>query len=405
MRELKEKNVLFRGLVRRIPSTTYGTFSLYGYPAKFIPQVVAYVLERYVHPGMKVFDPFAGCGTTGLVARLYGFDYELWDLNPMLKVLHDAAILEPKKVNVTALLDRMTISTEEFRPRWSKLNYWFPEEFLPLLYRVWGFYHSLSDDYLKLVLTVPLLKTTRYFSYDDPQRQKLSKSPKSEARIRSLLNSDWRAEFFRMLKEEVEKALHKMREYWSLGPKAVTAVVKGDVDTLTEKLDEDVDVLITSPPYLQSHEYIRQAKMDLFWLGHSEEYIKTLSRLEIPYRSVMRQPVHSETFLRWREEIKKPHLREIFNRYFWGVIGALARLSEHISSYMFIFVGRASVRGQSVPIDQIFAEHFSSMDWVHEATLVDTIVARRMFSYGVNPATGVKDRRTRTENLVILQRE
>lgn len=405
MRELKEKNVLFRGLVRRIPSTTYGTFSLYGYPAKFIPQVVAYVLERYVHPGMKVFDPFAGCGTTGLVARLYGFDYELWDLNPMLKVLHDAAILEPKKVNVTALLDRMTISTEEFRPRWSKLNYWFPEEFLPLLYRVWGFYHSLSDDYLKLVLTVPLLKTTRYFSYDDPQRQKLSKSPKSEARIRSLLNSDWRAEFFRMLKEEVEKALHKMREYWSLGPKAVTAVVKGDVDTLTEKLDEDVDVLITSPPYLQSHEYIRQAKMDLFWLGHSEEYIKTLSRLEIPYRSVMRQPVHSETFLRWREEIKKPHLREIFNRYFWGVIGALARLSEHISSYMFIFVGRASVRGQSVPIDQIFAEHFSSMDWVHEATLVDTIVARRMFSYGVNPATGVKDRRTRTENLVILRRE
>jgi len=71
---------------------------------------------------------------------------------------------------------------------------------------------------------------------------------------------------------------------------------------------------------------------------------------------------------------------------------------------MFLFVGRASMRGKPVPIDEIFAEHFSSLGWVHESTLKDKIVARRLFSYKVNPATGIEDMRTPTENLVILKK-
>ncbi|MBS7251898.1 MAG: hypothetical protein KIH08_15105, partial [Candidatus Freyarchaeota archaeon] len=67
-------------MVPEIPTTTYGTFSIYKYPAKFIPQIIAYILKEYAKPGMKVFDPFAGYGTVGVVSRVYGYDYELWDL-------------------------------------------------------------------------------------------------------------------------------------------------------------------------------------------------------------------------------------------------------------------------------------------------------------------------------------
>ena len=44
--EKKYENVSFRNLVN-IPSTTHATFGLYRYPAKFIPHVVAYILENY----------------------------------------------------------------------------------------------------------------------------------------------------------------------------------------------------------------------------------------------------------------------------------------------------------------------------------------------------------------------
>lgn len=66
------KEILFRKFTAKIPSTKHGVFSLYKYPARFIPQVPAFVMENYAKSGMKIFDPFAGFGTVGFVARLYG---------------------------------------------------------------------------------------------------------------------------------------------------------------------------------------------------------------------------------------------------------------------------------------------------------------------------------------------
>lgn len=395
--------VSFRHIVN-IPSTTYATFGIYRYPAKFIPHVVAYVLENYGTPGMKVFDPFAGCGTTGIVARMYGYDYELWDLNPMLEILHAAAIMEPIKIDINEIFYRMQTSKEEFVPKWSRIDYWFPPEFLPFLYRIWGYYHFISNNNLKLLLAVPLLKVTRYFSYDDMQRQKLSKSPKSKKRINEILAGNWQNLFFEMLKKEVEKMLDKLHEYQSLKPKSVHSCIRAGVDVLQEQLMEERDILITSPPYLQSQEYIRQAKMDLFWLGYSEEEVKKLSKLEIPYRNIDPYSIYSETFLQYRSTITDEHIRKIFDRYFWGILRAFSSLQKMITTYLFIFVGHASVRGKSIPIDKIFIEHLSTLGWKYEGTLIDRIVSRRLFSYNVNPATGLVDMRTPTENLIILKR-
>jgi len=404
---MQETAVVFRELVKDIPSTTYGTFALYRYPAKFIPQVIAYTLNKYANPNMTVFDPFAGYGTAGLVSRIYGCEYELWDLNPLLKTFHKISTLEPDlfaACKVSNILTEMKTSHKEFIPQWSNLNYWFHQDFLPFLSRIWGFYHSMDDECYKLLLTIPLLKATRYFSYDDSQRQKLSKSKKSQKRVESLRDCDWRSKFYQMVEVDTRRILKGIQDYHSLSPRPVEYVIKAGIDTMFENLEEERDILITSPPYLQSQEYIRQAKLDLFWLGYSEEKVKELSKLEIPYRNIEPKPILSETYMRFRNNLEGDKLRIVFDRYFWGVLGALTRLQERISSYLFLFVGRASMRGIPIPLDIIFAEHFTVLGWIHEATLVDSIVARRMFNYSKNPATGLKDNRTLTENLVILRK-
>lgn len=398
------KKVIFREMIQ-LPSTTYATFGLYRYPAKFIPHVIAYILGQYAKPEMKVFDPFAGSGTVGIMSRLYGNDYELWDLNPMIEVLHKIAIMKPTEINMNEITQQMLSFGNDFVPQWSRIENWFPDEFLPFLYKVWGYYHSLSDKDLKLVLTVPLLKTTRYFSYDDPQRQKLTKSSKSEERVNCLLSIDWKKQFMYLLQNEITRVLKGIREYNQRSPKKVRGVVKGGVDSLNEELKEEKDILITSPPYMQSQEYIRQAKLDLFWLGHTENEIKALSRLEIPYRSVAPCPIYSDTFLEYEASIQEKHIRKIFDNYFWGVIGAFTRLQENITSYLFLFVGHSSTRGKATPIDKILVEHLTHLGWHHKATLMDKIVNRRLFSYRVNPATGIKDARTPTENLLILKKK
>jgi len=50
-----EHKILLRKAASKVPSSGFGLFSLYKYPAKFIPQVPAFVIENYAKKGMKVF--------------------------------------------------------------------------------------------------------------------------------------------------------------------------------------------------------------------------------------------------------------------------------------------------------------------------------------------------------------
>lgn len=406
----KEVRVAFRSLSKRIPSTTYGTFGLYRYPAKFIPQVVSYIFDCYGQGGKSVIDPFAGSGTTGLVARLYGMPYELWDLNPMLALLHEVAIMEPVPVRIDRIVNEMRCSQERFLPEWSNLGYWFPEPVLKVLSRLFGYYHAIPYSPVKLLISIPLLKVMRKFSYNDHQRQKLSRSPVAVRRVERLMADDWQAQLFTMIEEEIRIVQRKLTEYQSLlseEPQILSYQIRAGIDAIEHSTlaSGEWEMLVTSPPYLQAQEYIRCSKLDLFWLGFSEETIRQLSRLELPYRGVPPIPIYSDTYHGFHASIQESRLRKLFECYFHGVLQVLTNLSYRVRERMFLFVGPASVRSVAIPIDQIFWEHFSALGWEHEATLIDSIVARVMFRSEKNPATGLADRRMATEHLVILRRQ
>lgn len=399
----KRVSLLFRHSVPEIPSTTYGTFALYKYPAKFIPQVIAYILKNFAKPGMSVFDPFAGYGTMGIVAKVYGYDYEMWDLNPLLDVIHTTAILEIPRVDIQKLLKEVKASETGFLPKWSNLSYWFPEEFIPLLSKTWGFVHSLRD-VRKYLLIIPLINVTRFFSWGDEKVHKLYKSKYSREKIEKLLAGDWKGKFYDMLEKEIIKIMKKIWEYNELKPKKVNYKIQSGVDTLEKDLEEEVNILITSPPYLQAQEYIRSTKLELFWLGYDEACIKELSKKELPYREVPNISIYSEKFYHYREKIQETHLRVLYDRYFCGILGVLTHLGEKVRNYMCIFVGPAKVRTLPIPIDEIITEHLSHFGWEHKVTFIDRIVGRVMPETGINPASGMEDSRIKTEHLVILER-
>lgn len=395
--------VRFRDMVPEIPSTTYGTFAVYKYPAKFIPQVVAFTLKKYGKIGMRVFDPYAGHGTTGLVARIYGFDYELWDLNPLLQVIHAAAITPQDQLNLSSIMKKMRRWDEEFIPEWSNLEYWMPSVFLPTLAKIWSYIHSLKSETRNLLL-VPMLKVTRYFSWSDHKIHKLYKSKFARVKVKQLLSTKWKPKLYHMLEKEISLLLRKIREYKRLKPKPVNYRLKEGIDVLQSQLKSSADILITSPPYLQAQEYIRSTKLELFWLGYKEALIRKLSRMEIPYGQVEKIRIHSETFFDYRNRIEEPHLLRLFDAYFHGILRSFSNLGEKITSYLCIFVGPAKIRGIRVPIAKIITEHLSDFGWKHKLTYIDRIVARVMFQTGVNPASGLKDERMRTEHLVVLNR-
>jgi len=365
--------------------------------------VIAYVLKKYAKPGMKIFDPFAGYGTVGVVSRVYGYDYELWDLNPIINIIHDTAVMKNPKVNFLDLMKEIKNSREEFIPRWSNLNYWFPEDFIPILSKSWGFAHSLTDE-TKYLLLIPLIKVTRYFSYCDEKVHKIYKSNYSRKKIEELLKKDWKSQFYKMLEKEIFKLLKKVWEYNRLNPKIVNYKIRSGIDTLETKLENNVNILITSPPYLHAQEYIRSTKLELFWLGYEESYIKELSKKEIPYRAVNEIKIYSNKYFEFRDKIKENHLKILYERYFHAILNTFAALEEKVTDYMCIFVGPAKIRTTSIPIDDIIIEHLKEFGWKHEVTFIDKIVSRVMFESNVNPASGEKDSRIKTEHLVVLKK-
>jgi hypothetical protein len=397
------QEILFRK-TSAIPSPSFGVFSLYKYPAKFIPQVPAFVIENYAKKGMKVFDPFAGSAAVGYAARLYGLDYELWDLNPLLEHLHSLCEIQPKPLD-KSLTHKLKAHPQEFLPSWKNLSYWHPEEFMVLLSKAWSFYHYSADEYTKRLLLVPLLKLTKDFSYADEKIHKLYKSKHAKEKVERLLKGDYQGLFYGMLERELQKTLQKLSEYQSLKPQKVNSTVKAGVDVLEEDLRDAVNILITSPPYLQAQEYIRSTKLELFWLGYPESYIQSLSKKEIPYREVPAIEVLSETYYAYRKAIEEKHLLKLYDNYFFAVLSTLERLSQKVSDYMFVFVGPAKIRGQEIPIHEVICQHLTAKgEWVHERTYVDRIVSRVMFRAKENPATGLEDQKMEREYLVVLRR-
>jgi hypothetical protein len=404
MAKTLEHEILLRKAVLKIPSSNFGIFAFYKYPAKFIPQVPAFVMENYVKKGMKVFDPFAGFGTVGYTARVYGLEYELWDLNPLLGYFHSLCELEIKPLD-KGLIDRIKACSQEFVPSWSNLEYWYPAEFISLLSKAWGFYHWVADEYTKKLLLVPLLRLTKYFSNADEKIYKLYKSRHAKKKVERLLKEDYKVLFYSLLEKDLRKLERRLKEYKSLDPELVNCKVKAGVDVLEEDLDGFVDVLITSPPYLQAQEYIRTTKLELFWLGFTEEYIRSLAKKEIPYRDVPKIGIFSDTYYTYRGFIEEEHLLELYDNYFYALLSVFERLSEKVVDYMFVFVGPAKIRGCEIPIHRIVIEHMEGTgNWVHERTYVDKIVSRVMFSTERNPATGIEDQRIDREYLVVLRR-
>lgn len=386
----------FRRLILEIPNTNYASHGMYQYPAEFIPQVVRFVIKRFMRDKEGiVFDPFAGGGTVGVEAQILGVNCILWDLNPLIEHLMEAKILRCYEDELIEFNEEVNTLLEyhgkEFLPEWSHIGYWHPYEMLTELKRLWGYVHYECKSKFKPLLKLALIKISREFSYGDNQIPKLFRSKRKKLEIKELLKTDWKGKIKHRTREEIINLYNKAVEFTKLaGEKNVRCEVKGGIDVLSEqtRLDDEISLLITSPPYLTAHEYIRSSKLELFWLGYDVRTIKKLLKLEIPYNRPPPLDIQSPTFKEYREKIKgkRPDLLRYYDAYFYSIISAFEKFGENIKSngYMAIFVGNASLGGLNVPIHLILREHLSKAGFEHFKTYVDEIKARRLFRGRLN---------------------
>ena len=383
--------VSFRELVPEITDTGYLTHGIVSYPAKFIPQVVRYAISTYTQEDDWIIDPFAGSGTVGVETYLCRRNAILFDLNLLLNHIMPLKVYRGGerlgKEHLCNLLDGMQNNkTDLFTPEWTNVEYWYAPEILDLLSQYWGFIHNIEQGVYTGIIKAALLKVSKRFSYTEHRTPKLARSKRKLAAIDELLQEDWQEQLKQIVQDHSLKTLTDINNFMMhTGDDQNQVEFQGGVDSSYIDVPRECDALITSPPYLQAQEYIRSTKLDLFWLGHTEEEVRELSRLEIPYRKADRI-IHTDTLDKVREQLTRQDLINRLDSYFCHTINALENAMNRLkpNAAACIFVGNPRIDGITVELWRILSEYFTERGFSHEKVYEDRIKTRQLFGVRKN---------------------
>ncbi|WP_429308752.1 hypothetical protein [Paraburkholderia sp. GAS38] len=246
-------------------NTTRLTHGLHRFPAKYIPQIPRWAMRQFTTQASVVLDPFMGSGTT-LVEGLCSVNQTFGtDIDPLARLISAA---KTAKYNAQRLA-RLTAVLLEARkgPKGAfvlpmsevkNVGHWFNDEAWQTLSSIFAAIERLDcseteRNYFFCIFSSIL----RWVSNADDQTQKtyvsgtLKKNPPpvwetfEKALIKSL---------------NAVKSLDDQR-----GPGAASLL---DGSALSIPLpDGAVDLVVTSPPYLDSVDYMYNFMLEYFWLG------------------------------------------------------------------------------------------------------------------------------------------
>jgi hypothetical protein len=234
---------------------------LHPYLGKYVPQLVEALLERYVRPGGRVLDPFAGSGTTLVQSLESGYDavgVDVAAFNCLLMRVktarYDPFLLERELRDAATRLGR---SAE--RPR-GYLREWFaPQAGAELLH-----FRSLVGDYEHAdVLRVVLARAARSARLTTHFDLEFPRSPQREPYWCHKHRRTCRpvGEANKFLSRYLKDTLMRLKAFQKVRPRRREAVVlHGDAREV--ELGGPFDAVITSPPYpglIDYHEQHRYA--------------------------------------------------------------------------------------------------------------------------------------------------
>jgi len=388
----KPKEVSFRSEMPLISNTGYYTHSLFFHPAKFIPQVVVFCLNKYFKENSKILDPFGGSGTVNLEASILGHDSYLVDINPILSLLFEIKFprfnsnkLDKYYDDSVEVLKKIFNNQSDNKRDWSGLKYWYPEILFEYFSNVWNNYHTLRDPVIKSIIGLTLFKISKKYSYAEHNMPKLFTSKRKRKWIEDFLcNKNYSdiiiRDSFKELKniyQIIESTLSNVQ----LKGK-ITYFAGSDSYTFDYNSIPILDGIITSPPYLQAQEYIRTFKMELLWLGYSNKEINHYKNLEIPFRKT-EGVVEGEYINSLRNKISDKKLLNLFDSYFWFTLKSLEKSCERLKNggRMCIFIGNPVMNGYTIEIWKTIYEYFiTNLNFKLIDIYDDKIVNRKLFN-------------------------
>lgn len=274
------KTYNFRELMKgTISKMDYLAHNIHPYTAKLIPQIPHYFLERLTQKGDVVLDCFCGSGTTLLEARHLDRCAIGIDINPLATLISEVKTTPLNMVELSAaarlVKDQLKKGSERITVTFPNIDYWFCKEAQSELCKIKSVIENLkgrSNESIYRFLLVCFSSIIRKSSYADPRIAKTYRSK----RIIEKIENGWTPTPIKYFERALDKNFERIKtisDLPNISNNSYVEVFQGDArETSTilnqNKIDE-VDFIITSPPYINAQDYFRSYKLEIWWLGLS----------------------------------------------------------------------------------------------------------------------------------------
>ncbi len=340
--------------------TTYITHGYHRYPAKFIPQLARRLIEEHSEPNDTVLDPFCGCGTTlveSVVSRRYSYGY---DINPisimisMAKVRHfDPEILSEAYKQIQLDFSQCTPEL----PQKERIDYWYRENEKLELARL-----------LHTILDIDDMDIRRFFvcGFSNILKNCSIWHQKSNKPTRD----------FNKKIPDVMRTFNRQIRMMLRGNAAFRELMNGDTLLANAQcrdsrqlplVDEAVDLVVTSPPYVTSYEYGDLHQLSMLWLegledlkSFREKFIgSALRRVESEieeYESLTQSSLAAEIGIKLKTTNGRTasSVMSYFQSMYeiWAELYRLLRIGGKVC----IVIGNTSLKGVEIANAEVFVE-------------------------------------------------
>lgn len=267
---------------------TLGRESVHPFPARMAPGIAMEVVAQAKKP-LRILDPMMGSGTVLAIARSMGHQAVGVDIDPLAVLISRVwtTAIDPDEVRckATEVMEkaRLIFSNMLVRDSYPKnadeetkkfISFWFDSYSRGQLAALSMVIDRVRDETVRNVLWCAFSRLIITKKSGVSLAMDLSHSRPHKSYDRAPVKP------YRKYLSSVERVIQNCIDKNSSGRGPATTIYNGDARDLPVD-NASVDLVLTSPPYLNAIDYIRCSKFSLIWMGYSIGELRNLRNVSI----------------------------------------------------------------------------------------------------------------------------